>query len=100
IAALAHDVPIQNAALRGVDQVFDRGSEHVERPRGGVGGRCCGRRLRLRGHSAKSFSEIAKSKASAAPRSALSQCKQLRPKFTIGFDIGQRTAASLYIALT
>jgi hypothetical protein len=31
IATLAHHVPEQNAALCGVDHVFDGGAEHIER---------------------------------------------------------------------
>ena len=30
IAALAHDVPEQDAALRGVDHVFDGGGKHAK----------------------------------------------------------------------
>ena len=29
VAALPHHIPEQHAALRGIDQVFDRGSKHA-----------------------------------------------------------------------
>jgi hypothetical protein len=31
VAALAHDVPKQNATLRGIDAILDRGAEHAQR---------------------------------------------------------------------
>jgi sulfate permease, SulP family len=51
----------------------------------------------LRAHDAKSFFELHKVKASAAPISGLSQRKQLNPKINIGFDLGQRIRAAIYI---
>jgi hypothetical protein len=37
VAALTHDVPKQHVALRGIDQIFDRGPKHVERLGTGFG---------------------------------------------------------------
>src|SRR5690242_13775172 len=98
IATLAHNVPEQNAALRGVDHVFDGGAEHIERQ--GLGFIRVLRRgcLWVGAHvpkpSLKLGNEISCGPA-AGGLTAASVGKELRPKINSAFDLGQRTPATL-----